>query len=113
MKSLNQTMCIKVWQGAALLAASGFAAGTILAKITTALGFRAMPYNPRAIDESDRSHQYRMMWLGAGGTLFTTANLFVGMDNFLSAMAFGAMAGGPMSVAFGSRNDEYLRSLRA
>lgn len=39
MKSLNQTMCIKVWQGAALLAASGFAAGTILAKITTALGF--------------------------------------------------------------------------
>ncbi|MGY6636608.1 MAG: hypothetical protein ACXIUO_05700 [Erythrobacter sp.] len=70
-----------------------------------------MPCNPWAIEESDRSHQYRMMWLGAGGALFTTANLFVGMDNFLSAMAFGAMAGGPMSVAFGSRNDEYLRSL--
>lgn len=39
MKSLNETMCIKVWQGVVLLAASGFAAGTILAEITTALGF--------------------------------------------------------------------------
>lgn len=70
-----------------------------------------MPYNPGAIDESDRSNQYRMMWIGAGGALFSFANLFVGMDNILSAMAYGAMAGGPLSVAFGSRADEYLRSL--
>jgi hypothetical protein len=39
MNSLNETVSIKVWQGIALLAASGFAAGTVLAKITTALGF--------------------------------------------------------------------------
>jgi hypothetical protein len=70
-----------------------------------------MPYNPQAIGESDRSNQYRMMWVGAGGALFSFANLFVGMDNVLSAMAYGAMAGGPLSVAFGSRADEYLRSL--
>ncbi len=41
MKSLNETICIKVWRGAALLAASGFAAGAILAKITTAWAFKS------------------------------------------------------------------------
>jgi hypothetical protein len=70
-----------------------------------------MPFKPGAIDESDRSNQYRMMWVGAGGAIFSFANLFIGMDNMLSAMAYGAMAGGPLSVAFGSRADEYLRSL--
>lgn len=39
MKLLTETVSIKVWQGAVLLAASGFAAGTVLAKITAALGF--------------------------------------------------------------------------
>lgn len=39
MKALNETMRIKVRQGAALLAASDFAAGTILSKFTTAMGF--------------------------------------------------------------------------
>lgn len=70
-----------------------------------------MPYKPTAVDETDRSNQYRMMWLGVAGAAFSAANLFIGMGNFLSAVAFGAMAGGPMSVAFGSRADEYLRSL--
>jgi len=70
-----------------------------------------MAYDPNSITESDRSLQYSMMWVGAGGAIFSTANLFAGMDNMLSAIAFGAMAGGPLSVAFGSRADEYLGSL--
>lgn len=70
-----------------------------------------MPYKPGAIGETDRSYRYRMMWVGAGGALFSFANLFIGMENLLSSMAYGAMAGGPMSVAFRSNADEYLMSL--
>jgi hypothetical protein len=39
MKSLNETVSIKIWQGMVLLAASGFAVGTVLARLTTALGY--------------------------------------------------------------------------
>lgn len=70
-----------------------------------------MPYKPGAIGETDRSYRYRMMWVGAGGALFSFANLFIGMENFLSAVAYGAMAGGPISVAFKTISDEYLMSL--
>lgn len=36
---LNETICVKRWQVFAMLALSGFAAGSIVAKLTTALGF--------------------------------------------------------------------------
>jgi hypothetical protein len=39
MKSLTETICIKRWQAFVLLGASGYALGSILAKVTTALGF--------------------------------------------------------------------------
>jgi hypothetical protein len=39
MKSLNEDIRIKTWQAIALLGASGFALGTILAKTASALGF--------------------------------------------------------------------------
>ncbi len=38
MKSLTETISIRFWQAITLLGMSGFAIGTILAKITTALG---------------------------------------------------------------------------
>ncbi len=39
MHLLNETITIKRWQAFALLALSGFAIGTVLAKTVTALGF--------------------------------------------------------------------------
>jgi len=36
---LNETICVKRWQVFTMLALSGFAAGSIAAKLTTALGF--------------------------------------------------------------------------
>jgi hypothetical protein len=36
---MNRTITIKHWQVCILLALSGFAVGTLLAKLTTALGF--------------------------------------------------------------------------
>ncbi len=38
MRFFKETMNIKQWQGILLLAMSGFAAGTILAKVSAALG---------------------------------------------------------------------------
>ncbi|MCH2486368.1 MAG: hypothetical protein MK010_01300 [Erythrobacter sp.] len=70
-----------------------------------------MPYDPTAPDERERSFHYNFIWLGIAGTVFWTANLFVGMDNMLSAIFYGAMAGGPLSAGFGNRADEYFRSL--
>ncbi|MEL6539941.1 MAG: hypothetical protein AAFQ34_00890, partial [Pseudomonadota bacterium] len=70
-----------------------------------------MAYDPSAIMERDRSWHYSAIWVGAAGAVFSAANLFIGMDNVLSAMAYGAMAGGPLSVAFSRRPDEYLTSL--
>jgi hypothetical protein len=70
-----------------------------------------LPYNPSAIGETDRSNQYRFVWLGVAGAVFSASNLFIGIENLLSAVALGFMAGGPLSVAYGARSDEYLRSL--
>ncbi len=70
-----------------------------------------MPYKPNAVGETERSNQYVALWFGVGGAAFSFANLFIGMDNMLSAMAFGAMAGGPLSGAFTTYTDEYLKSL--
>lgn len=70
-----------------------------------------MTYDPKQPSVTERGFQYTAMWIGLGGTVFTLANLFIGMDNILSAMAFGAMAGGPLSFAFSNHPDEYLRSL--
>ena len=70
-----------------------------------------MPYDPAAPDERERSFYYNFIWLGIAGTVFWTANLFVGMDNMLSSILFGAMAGGPLSAGLGNRADEYFRSL--
>lgn len=39
MSPLNNTVCVKQWQVFVMLAMTGFAVGSILAKITTALGF--------------------------------------------------------------------------
>lgn len=39
MNSLNKETSMKVWQAVALLSASGFAFGTILAKTANVLGF--------------------------------------------------------------------------
>ncbi|KPQ28473.1 MAG: hypothetical protein HLUCCX21_04605 [Porphyrobacter sp. HL-46] len=39
MFSLTEKICMKTWQAIALLGASGFALGTILAKTANALGF--------------------------------------------------------------------------
>ena len=39
MHFLNKTVRMKQWQAFVMLAMTGFAAGTILAKLTTALGF--------------------------------------------------------------------------
>lgn len=39
MSSLTETICIKRWQAFVLLGMSGFAAGNILSKTTSALGF--------------------------------------------------------------------------
>lgn len=36
---LNEKVCMKQWQAIALLAMSGFATGTLLAKAANALGF--------------------------------------------------------------------------
>jgi hypothetical protein len=38
MKTLNETICIRRWQAHIALALSGFAIGTILARITGSLG---------------------------------------------------------------------------
>ena len=38
MKSVKDSICIKLWQAYALLALPGFAVGSILAKITNAVG---------------------------------------------------------------------------
>ncbi|MDP4605114.1 MAG: hypothetical protein NWS68_03045 [Erythrobacter sp.] len=70
-----------------------------------------MPYKPYTPAEVDRSYAYKYAWFSAACTVFSFANLFIGMDNMLSAMAFGAMAGGPLSVAFGAKADEYFQSL--
>lgn len=39
MYMLNETICVIRWQVFAMLGLSGFAAGTIVAKLTNALGF--------------------------------------------------------------------------
>jgi hypothetical protein len=39
MNHLTKTVCVKQWQLFVMVAMTGFASGTILAKITTALGF--------------------------------------------------------------------------
>lgn len=39
MEFFSKTVCIKQWLVFVMLGASGFAAGTMLARITTALGF--------------------------------------------------------------------------
>ncbi len=39
MSFLEKTVCVKQWQVFVMLAMTGFATGSILAKITTALGF--------------------------------------------------------------------------
>jgi hypothetical protein len=39
MNSLTETICIKRWQVFVLIGASGYAVGSILAKVTNALGF--------------------------------------------------------------------------
>jgi hypothetical protein len=39
MNTLNQTLAIKRWQVFVLLGTCGYALGSVLAKITTALGF--------------------------------------------------------------------------
>ena len=39
MNAITETICIKRWQAFVLLGASGYAVGSILAKITTLLGF--------------------------------------------------------------------------
>lgn len=70
-----------------------------------------MAYEPNAPDEKERSYHYSLIWLSACGTLFWVANIFIGMDNMLSAIFFGAMVGGPAMAAFPSRTDEYFRSL--
>ncbi len=36
---LNETVCVKRWQVFAMLALSGFAVGSLLAKLTNVLGF--------------------------------------------------------------------------
>lgn len=70
-----------------------------------------MPYKPGGIGEAERSNQFVVLWFSVGGAVFSFVNLFIGMDNMLSAIAFGSMAGGPLSAAFGNRADEYLQSL--
>ncbi|WP_086607508.1 hypothetical protein [Erythrobacter donghaensis] len=70
-----------------------------------------MPYKPNTVGERERSNQFVVLWFSVGGAVFSFANLFIGMDNMLSAVAFGSMAGGPLSVAFGTHADEYLQSL--
>lgn len=39
MSLLTKTVCVKQWQLFVMLAMTGFATGTVLAKITIALGF--------------------------------------------------------------------------
>lgn len=70
-----------------------------------------MPYAPNTPNETDRSFVYHATWFGLAGSLITAANLFIGMDNMVSAISFGAMAGGPLSAALERRADEYYRSL--
>ncbi|GAA4037947.1 hypothetical protein [Parerythrobacter jejuensis] len=70
-----------------------------------------MPYEPNMPTESDRHFHYKAMWIGLFGSLISAANQFLGLDNMLIAMAYGAMAGGPLSIAFSRNADEYLYSL--
>ncbi len=39
MSSLTETICMKRWHAYVLLGTSGFAVGTVLARITEAMGF--------------------------------------------------------------------------
>ena len=70
-----------------------------------------MPYEPDAPDVSDRSRNYALIWMGAASALFVFGNLFIGMDNMLVVLAYGAMAGGLLQSVLGNSTDEYFQSL--
>ena len=72
-----------------------------------------MPFDPRAPTEEDRSRAYTATWVGLAGSLVTIAGVFLGWDNLVFSIAFGAAAGGLIIAAFQGHADDYFRSLSA
>lgn len=70
-----------------------------------------MPYDPQAIDQSDRERSYYMVWAGAACSLLTFANAFLGWDNLLTALALGGAVGGLLIGVLAYRTDDYFRSM--
>ena len=70
-----------------------------------------MPYDPTAPDTYELSKVYQTIWISAAASIPTFINAFIGWDNILMAILFGASVGGLIVAFFGNRADEYFQTM--
>ncbi|EAQ30130.1 hypothetical protein NAP1_05120 [Erythrobacter sp. NAP1] len=70
-----------------------------------------MPYDPYAIDEHQRSYQYKVIWFGAACSIVNFANAFIGSDSIVFAWALGGAVGGLVAGLWAHRVDDYFHGM--
>ncbi|QUL38756.1 hypothetical protein [Erythrobacter sp. JK5] len=70
-----------------------------------------MPYVPNEPDTYERSKVYQTIWISAAASIPTFANTFIGWENFLMAILFGASVGGLIVAFMANRADEYFQAM--
>jgi len=70
-----------------------------------------MPYDPVAVDQTQREAHYHVIWFGAACSVVTFADAFIGWSNTFTAIATGGAAGGFMLDVSAHRTDDCFQSL--
>ena len=68
-----------------------------------------MPYNPRAVDEHDRSFAYNAMWLGLPLSLILLVSMHFEAFSFLTALVGGGVCGLFIGLIFAWSHDEFIQ----